>query len=37
MGRISRMPSVVRSFLETRSFLECQAVLAGLIETDRSE
>lgn len=31
------MPSVVRCFLETRSFLECQTVLSGLLETYRSD
>jgi predicted AAA+ superfamily ATPase len=34
---IGGMPSVVRCFLETRSFLECQTVLAGLLATYRSD
>jgi hypothetical protein len=34
---IGGMPSVVKCFLETHSFLECQAVLTGLLETYRSD
>lgn len=34
---IGGMPSVVRCFLETRSFLECQRVLTGLLETYRAD
>ncbi len=34
---IGGMPSVVRCFLETRSFLECQTVLTGLLATYRSD
>lgn len=34
---IGGMPSVVRCFLETRSFLQCQTVLTGLLETYRSD
>lgn len=34
---IGGMPSVVRQFLETRSFFECQTVLTGLLETYRSD
>ncbi len=34
---IGGMPSVVRCFLETKSFLECQIILAGLLETYRSD
>ena len=34
---IGGMPSVVKCFLETRSFLECQPILAGLVETYRSD
>lgn len=31
------MPSVIRSFLESRSFLDCQTILTGLLETYRSD
>lgn len=34
---IGGMPSVVRSFLENRSFLECQTILSGLLETYRAD
>jgi uncharacterized protein len=34
---IGGMPAVVRSFLEQKSFLECQTVLASLLETYRSD
>ena len=34
---IGGMPSVIRSFLENRSFFECQTVLNGLLETYRSD
>ncbi len=34
---IGGMPSVVRCFLETHSFLECQTVLTGLLATYRSD
>lgn len=34
---IGGMPSVVRCFLEKRSFLECQIVLISLLETYRSD
>lgn len=34
---IGGMPSVVQCFIETRSFLECQTVLTGLLETYRSD
>jgi predicted AAA+ superfamily ATPase len=34
---IGGMPSVVHSFLQKRSFLECQTILAGLLETYRSD
>lgn len=34
---IGGMPSVVRCFLETKSFLECQTVLTGLLETYRAD
>ncbi len=34
---IGGMPSVVSSFLEKRSFLECQILLSGLLETYRSD
>ena len=34
---IGGMPSVVRSYLENGSFLECQTILTGLLETYRSD
>ena len=34
---IGGMPSVVRSFSEDKSFLECQTILGGLLETYRSD
>lgn len=34
---IGGMPSVVRSFFENGSFLNCQIILAGLLETYRSD
>jgi predicted AAA+ superfamily ATPase len=34
---IGGMPSAVRCFLETRSFLDCQTVLANLLATYRSD
>jgi len=34
---IGGMPAVVQCFLETRSFLECQTVLASLLSTYRSD
>jgi predicted AAA+ superfamily ATPase len=34
---IGGMPSVVRSFLKNGSFLECQTILAGLLETYRAD
>lgn len=34
---IGGMPAVVRSFLRERSFLECQTILASLLETYRSD
>ena len=34
---IGGMPAAVRSFLENRSFIECQTVLASLLETYRSD
>lgn len=34
---IGGMPSVVRSFLKNKSFLECQTMLASLLETYRSD
>lgn len=34
---IGGMPSVVRSFLEKKSFLECQNILGSLLETYRSD
>lgn len=34
---IGGMPSVVRSYLENGSFLECQTILSGLLETYRSD
>lgn len=34
---IGGMPSVVRCFLETRSFIECQTVLSGLLATYHSD
>ncbi|HKZ00462.1 MAG TPA: ATP-binding protein [Rhabdochlamydiaceae bacterium] len=34
---IGGMPSVVRCFLETRSFLECQTLLTGLLATYRTD
>lgn len=34
---IGGMPAVVRRFLETHSFVECQTLLAGLLETYRSD
>lgn len=34
---IGGMPAVVRRFLETHSFLECQTILTGLLEAYRSD
>ncbi len=34
---IGGMPSVVRCFLETHSFLECQTILTGLLATYRAD
>lgn len=34
---IGGMPAVVRSFLKTKSFFECQIILSGLLETYRAD
>lgn len=34
---IGGMPSVIRSFLQNGSFLECETILTGLLETYRSD
>lgn len=34
---IGGMPSVVQSFLQTHSFVECQTILTGLLETYRAD